>query len=431
MSNILILAEPVEGHFNPFVPIINKFVERGHNVRCLTGRMFKERVERLGAAFLPLPAQWDAGSQEVYDFFPILKSLTGLAQIKFYIKHIMYAQVPDILNALESVLKDFKADAIIGDTFMVAGTWLRELGGPPSVRLSVLPLSLPGRDIAPFGLGLPPGMSYFSKLRNNLLNVLFEKLLFKDVQQHVNELRKTVGLPPYEKYFFISAVESPDLVLHTSTPLFEYFRSEYPANFRFIGSVVLPPKDGYQQPDWWQAIEQHKDKPVILVNQGTLAKDYDDLIRPAIDALKHEELFVLAVPVKAGDLTELPKNTRTESYIPFGNLLPHVDVLVTNGGFGAVQNALVHGIPLVIAGASEDKMEVAARVEHAGAGINLRTKKPTSEAIRKAVMKVLSDPSYKQKTHQFQKDYVNYQAPALAVDYVEDLIARNQSILSI
>jgi len=57
MSKILILEESVEGHFNPFMPIISKFVERGHNARCLTGRVFKERVESLGAAILPLPAQ--------------------------------------------------------------------------------------------------------------------------------------------------------------------------------------------------------------------------------------------------------------------------------------------------------------------------------------------------------------------------------------
>jgi hypothetical protein len=188
-----------------------------------------------------------AVKRAVCDFFPTLRSLTGLAQIKFYIKHFIYAQVSDILNALESVLKDFKANAIIEVTFRMAGTWLRELGGPPSVRLSVLPLSLLGKDIAPFELGLPSGTSYFSKLRNNLLKVL---LLFKDGQPHVIELRKTVRLPPYEKYLFISAVKSPGLVLHTSSPSFEYFRSEFPANFRFIGSVVLPPKEGYQQPDW-------------------------------------------------------------------------------------------------------------------------------------------------------------------------------------
>lgn len=431
MSNILILAEPVEGHFNPFVPIIKRFVDRGHHVKCLTGRAFKDQVEHLGADFIPLPAQWDAGHHDIYEFFPALKSLTGLAQIKFYIKHIMYAQIPDILAVLDTVLIDFKADVIIGDTFMVAGTWLRELGGPPSVRLSVLPLSLPGKDIAPFGLGLPPGESFLSKLRNNLLNQLFEKLLFKDVQQHVNELRQSVGLPAYEKYLFTSAVESPDLVLHTSTPAFEYRRAAFPENFRFIGPIVLAPKNSYQPPSWWKDIEHTKNYPVILINQGTLAKDYDDLIRPALEGLKHERVIVIAVPVEDQELGDIPENAWTAAYIPFGNLLPYVDVMVTNGGFGGVQNALAHGVPLVIAGASEDKMEVAARVEHAGAGINLRTKKPTPDAIRAAVLQVLSDPAYKQNASRLQNDFAHYDAPRLAVQYVEELIANNPSVRSI
>ena len=423
MSHILILAEPVEGHFNPFVPIIKRFVERGHQVKCLTGRVFKDQIENLDAAFIALPAQWDVGNQELYEFFPALKSLTGLAQIKFYIKHIMYAQVPDMMHALEAELHGFNADVIIGDTFMVAGTWLRELGGPPSVRLSVLPLSLPGRDIAPFGLGLLPGTSFFSKLRNNLLNRLFEKVLFKDVQQHVNELRQSVGLPAYEKYLFTRAIESPDLVLHTSTPAFEYPRAAFPANLRFIGPIVLAPKEGYQPPVWWEEIVLPKNYPVILINQGTLAKDYDDLIRPALEGLRQEPVIVIAVPVENQELGEIPENVRTATYIPFGNLLPHVDVMVTNGGFGGVQNALAHGVPLVIAGASEDKMEVAARLEHVGAGINLRTKKPTPEAIRAAVLQVLSDPAYQQNASRLQKDFANYHAPVLAVQYVEELIA--------
>ena len=431
MSNILILAEPVEGHFNPFVPIIKLFVERGHHVKCLTGQVYKNQVESLGADFIPLPEQWDAGNHDVYDLFPALKSLTGLAQIKFYIKHIMYAQIPDIMAVLDAVLLDFKADVIIGDTFMVAGTWLRELGGPPSVRLSVLPLSLPGKDIAPFGLGLLPGKSFHSKLRNNLLNRLFEKVLFKDVQQHVNELRKSVGLPAYEQYLFTSAVESPDLVLHTSTPAFEYARAAFPENFRFIGPIVLAPNNSYQPPSWWKDIEHTKNHPVILINQGTLAKDYDDLIRPALEGLKHERVIVIAVPVEDQELGDIPENAWTAAYIPFGNLLPYVDVMVTNGGFGGVQNALAHGVPLVIAGASEDKMEVAARVEHAGVGIKLRTKKPTPDAIRAAVLQVLSDPGYKKNASRLQNDFANYDAPSLAVQYVEELITKNLSIRSI
>jgi UDP:flavonoid glycosyltransferase YjiC (YdhE family) len=83
----------------------------------------------------------------------------------------------------------------------------------------------------------------------------------------------------------------------------------------------------------------------------------------------------------------LPDNVRAEPRIPFDRLLPHVDVVVSNGGYGGTQMALAHGIPLVIAGATEEKMEVAARVERTGTGINLRKQrlspdKPTFRTLQ-------------------------------------------------
>jgi len=109
-----------------------------------------------------------------------------------------------------------------------------------------------------------------------------------------------------------------------------------------------------------------KDIPVVLINQGTISKDYTDLILPSIEALKAEKMMVIAVPVRKGDILNLPENVHTEWFIPFGNLQPHVNLMITNGGFGGTQNALAHGIPVVVAGATEDKMEVAARVENSG-----------------------------------------------------------------
>ena len=420
MSNIVILAEAVEGHFSPLVPIIQRLVSRGHQIVCITGRSFRERVENTGASFHALPHQWDPGDQDIYDFFPQLKQQSGLSQIKCYVKHVLYDQVPDVLSTLQDVLVKFPADVVISDTFMAAGTWITELGGPPSVNVSVLPLSLPGRDLAPFGLGLLPGTSLFSRLRNNLLNVIFEKLVFRDVQKHVNVIRNAVGLPPYERSFFIEGFEKSNLVLHMSTPTFEYPRTEFPSNFQFIGPVLLSPNDGYNEPTWWSEVES--DLPTILINQGTIAKNHDDLINPAIEALRNEKMTVVVVSVNEGEIKCLPKNTYTESYIPFGNLLPHIDTMITNGGFGGTQNALAHGIPLVIAGASEDKMEVAARVEHSGAGINLRKQRPSPEDISKAVMKILSEPSYRQKAKGLKADFAKYDAPTLAVDLVEELI---------
>ena len=49
-------------------------------------------------------------------------------------------------------------------------------------------------------------------------------------------------------------------------------------------------------------------------------------------------------------------------------LLPKTDVFLTNGGYGGVQLALRHGLPIVVTGGQEDKPEVAARVAWAGVG---------------------------------------------------------------
>jgi MGT family glycosyltransferase len=426
MSKIIVITVPVEGHFNPFVPIIARLVQNGHDVLCFAGRKFQERVEDTGSTFEPPPLKWDTSIQETYDVFPELRNKSGLAQLKLYIKLVMFDPVPDLIYKLKDQIENFQPDLIISDTFLIVGSWVTEFYNIPSVRISVLPLSLPGKNIPPFGLGLLPGKSLFSKLRNNILRWVFNKLLFNDVQKYGEEIRNRIGLPSLGKSFVKKEFENANLYLHTSIPNFEYPREEFPPKLRFIGPTITPPNINYKKPEWWSEIE--KDIPVVLINQGTVSKDYDDLIIPAIEALKNEKIVVIAVPVKEGKIMNLPENVHTELYIPFGNILPYVDLLITNGGFGGTQNALVFGIPIIIAGATEDKMEVAARLEYSGAGINLRNQKPTSKNIMKAYRKIMSDQSYKQKAEELKREYAKFDAPVLAIGMIEELIEKQANI---
>jgi UDP:flavonoid glycosyltransferase YjiC (YdhE family) len=63
------------------------------------------------------------------------------------------------------------------------------------------------------------------------------------------------------------------------------------------------------------------------------------------------------------------------------------------------------GVPLVVAGNTEDKPEVAARVEFFGAGVNLRTGVPTAGEVRRAVRTVLNDYTYRQSVGRLQAAY--------------------------
>ncbi len=100
----------------------------------------------------------------------------------------------------------------------------------------------------------------------------------------------------------------------------------------------------------------------------------------------------------------MPANTRLERFVPHDLLLPHVDVMVTNGGYGGVQQALANGVPLVVAGDSEDKPEVAARVQWSGTGINLHTGRPSQAMVARAVRRVLARDSYRRRARELQAE---------------------------
>jgi UDP:flavonoid glycosyltransferase YjiC (YdhE family) len=77
--------------------------------------------------------------------------------------------------------------------------------------------------------------------------------------------------------------------------------------------------------------------------------------------------------------------------------------MVTNGGYGGVTQALRVGVPLVVAGATEEKPEVAARVAWSGTGINLRSGRPSPRQIRSAVRTVLDSPRYRMRAEQMRQ----------------------------
>lgn len=118
---------------------------------------------------------------------------------------------------------------------------------------------------------------------------------------------------------------------------------------------------------------------------------------------------------------ELPDNAVQVEYAPYEEILPFASAMVTNGGYGGVQAALAHGVPLTVAGTTEDKPEVAARVAWVGAGINLRTATPTENEVRRAVRRLVSDEEIRAKVRLIAEDYARHDAPRRAADLIDAL----------
>ena len=432
MARFLIGTIAVAGHVNPCLPIAKKLVESGHEVWWYTGKIFQSKVEKTGAKYVPISTGLDFSAPETIPESLSKKSssLKGLAQLKFGLKHFFIDSAVVQLKDCTKILQEFPADVFLCDLCFLGASWVHQQGGPPwaVVGISVLPFS--SRDTAPFGLGIQPDVSSFGNLRNICLNWIFKRILFADVISYLDRVRESIKLKPEGKNFG-DASSSPFLYLQPTVSEFEYPRKDLPETVHFIGPLLLDRSTDFLPPAWWDDLKDNK--PVIHVTQGTIATNTDQLIRPTLEALAEENVLVVATTggeaIENIKLDRIPENARIEKFIPYYNLLPHVDIIVTNGGYGGVQMALAHGIPLVAAGKSEDKLEICARIEWSGVGINLKTNTPTPIQIKNAVKQIVVSSNYRDKAKLIQNKMKSLDAPNIAVNLLSKLAATKQPIL--
>ncbi|MCU1575291.1 MAG: glycosyl transferase [Micrococcaceae bacterium] len=419
MAAYLLCTTPIYGHFLPLLEIGHYLVSQGHDVEMITGSRFESRVEEAGLTFVPLPPECDFDDRDIDVAFPGRVGKKGLARLRFDFKAVFVDALPHQYRIVRSRLDGGTTfDGVLVDAAYtgILPILLGAAPRPPVLACGVIPLSLSSRDTAPFGLGLPPRSDAVGRLRNAVLNHLIRRVFLPGHKAAAQHLRTLTGrdMP----VFLLDGASLTDVLLQLTCPGFEYPRSDLPSNVRFVGPVLPQHAGDFAAPGWWEEVLDHR-QPIVHVTQGTIDnKDLTRLILPSISALAHEEVLVVVTtggqPLPP-DAEPLPANVRIADFLPYDLLLPHVDLVVTNGGYGGTQRCLALGLPVIVAGDREDKPEVAARVAWTGAGINLRTGTPPSKAILAAVRKVLADPAYREAARRLSAEYGRYSAlPAIA-----------------
>ncbi len=428
MARFLFASQPVVGHVLPGLPIVQKLVELGHEVVWYCGRKFQPKIEAVGARFAPFQKAYDYDDDDYNVAFPGRGQYKGLAQIRFDLQHIFGKQVGPQYHDLQHILAQFPADVIIGDPSVFAAFAVNENGGPPHAVYNITVLGLQGQDVAPFGLGLLPNGSLVGRLRNRLLAFLAANVIFKSVSDEFVHQSKAIGVTPRK---FEGVVASRYLFLQPTVPGFEYPRRDLPPEVHFIGALLPDGSTHFMTPGWWDEVINKK-HPVVLVTQGTVATNAHELIVPTLRGLANEDVLVIAAGVKdksALGLEPLPANARVETFVPFTQLMPHVDLFITNGGYGGVMTALSHGVPIIAGGVTEDKPEVSNRIAFSRVGHNLKTATPKPEQVREVVHKMLANGHFRHKAQAMQKELARYDAPTLAANLLERVARTGQPVL--
>lgn len=431
MASIIIGSIPAHGHLTPLLTVAEGFVKRGDDVRVLTGSRFAERVAATGATFVPLPAEIDYDERFLLDSFTERAKLKGVKAAAFDIEHVFARPAKAQYEALVGLLADRPADAILVDPVFLGAAFMLhhpQSARPAVVMCCIIPLCIESRDIAPFGMGLPPAR-VLNHARNAVLTAVSHRLLQRP-NRVIDELHREAlgtGMPGS----LLTWGRRADALVQFTVRSFEYPVYDAPPELHYAGPLSATGSQA-PLPDWWADLEGGR--PIIHVTQGTIANfDYDQVIAPTLRALADEDVLVVVStggrPVET--LPPLPANARAATYLPYDELLPRTSVYVTNGGYGGVQYALRYGVPIVATGGKEDKPEVGARVAWSGVGRRIRSEHPSPRALRRDILAVLKEPKYRAASRRIAADMSAAPGFGLLAGVVDRLVAtssRNEPI---
>lgn len=401
MTRVLLLSSPIFGHVSPVLTLGRGLRRRGHEVTLLSGSKYAASAAGAGLDFLPLPPEADYDDADLEAWLPRRRHRSRIAAGRYDITGMFVRPLGAQHRAVTRALAARPYDAVVADTAFLGVLPLLtgQQARPPVFGVSITPLALTSPDCAPFGSGMAPGRTAAARLRNRQIYWLLRHGPLRPLQVALDAQLAALGQPPTGVgYFDVAGLF--DRTFHLSVPGLEYPRRDLPASIVFTGPL---PADRPDLPgDVWTP--PPGDAPLVHVTQGTFANaDPGDLLVPTLRALADEPVRVVATtggrPVgQVRDLLggTLPPNVELAELVPYADLLPHTDAMVTNGGWGGVQQALTQGVPVVVAGASEEKPEVAARVAWSGAGLDLHTGRPSERRIRAAVRHVLRRPRHRE-----------------------------------
>lgn len=427
MAEVMLAVMPFSGHVAPMRAVARAFAAAGHRVRVYTGSAHADAFRADGVEAVLWVRAPDFDENDLPATFPRLRGRKGARQMMVNVEDLFVrtgaAQCADLTASFDAR----PWDVLVADGLSVGAHLAAERTGTPRVTVALVPLATPSPGAPPPGLGLQPATSVLGRLRDRALWAALSAVS-RPIQRAFHEQRALAGLPT-AVLTLQEALYSRDLVCASGVEHLEYPRPQWPGRIVWVGELTDHAGSGIPEPGWWP--ESLADpRPVVHVTQGTQNVDPTDLIRPTFTALGRQRVQ-LAVATGVRGNRELPfpapPNARVADLLPYDRLLPRIDVMVTNGGWGGVLAALHHGVPLVVAGGDLDKPEIAARVEWAGAGLNLRTGRPSARAILRAWRRVSAEANYRTVAERIGEALRVHDGPREVVEHTEALLASRSS----
>lgn len=421
---ILCASMPADGHFNPLTGVAVQLAERGHDVRWYAGPTYGAKLDRLGMKWFPYRTATEVMAGNLGDLYPERARLSGPKLISFELDKFFVSQVENHFQDIVSIMDEWPFEALLCDGALYAEQLVAESLGLPVFAVGLTTVIPDGKGPPPF-FGLRPARTPVGRVQHAIVRRMLAGAM-KAGTIHYNDILARHDIAPIRLDGF---PHEPMLrtrrVFLNGSPGLEFPGYQPLPNAEYVGPLV-PARRAMSPSNPMPDVVTDAATKVVAVSQGTVDNtDPDKLIVPTIEAFKDSEYVVVATT--AGTRTEELRrrfsqpNVVVTDFINYDDLFPHVDVFVSSGGFGSNLAAFLHGVPVVCAGKREGKNDINARIGHNGLGIDLRSERPKPAAIRKAVHRLVQDPSYAATVADLRAELLPYDPIAIIENAITTL----------
>jgi UDP:flavonoid glycosyltransferase YjiC (YdhE family) len=423
-KKILFATVPADGHFNPMIRLATHLQKAGYDVRWYAATKYEYKLNKLKIPMFRFRRELDVTISDAEKAFPKrAKIKSALGRLRFDLEEFFIKRGPVYFEDIQKIYKTFPFDLFVSDIAFTGSIFVKQILKTPVISIGVLPLIGTSKDLAPSGLGMAPPSGWIDRLHHYILRMAVKNILLRRPNRLSHRLLSEKGIDDQKVFLFDLIIQKSDYVLQSGAPGFEYKRSDLSNNIKFIGPLVH--RDPVKRTDSWFDNRLLNYEMIILITQGTIEKDPDKLLIPALEALK-DTGFLIVVTTGGSSTEELKSrynqpNIIVEDYIDFNDVMPYADVYITNGGYGGVMMSIENRLPMVVAGVHEGKNEICTRVGYFKCGIDLKTETPDAKKLRSAVFEVLGNPIYKQNIDLLHSEFKRYNPDELFENYVAGL----------
>jgi zeaxanthin glucosyltransferase len=362
VARFLFVVVPVVSHLWPAVAIGDALAASGHDVAWCGPE------SDLRPLIGPEMAIYPTGKRSYREFHEV-----GMAAVRELWDEYVIPLNRFIRGPVDRAVAEHRPDVVVADQYALAGAIAADARGVRWATLAagILELTPPASE---------PGLADW-------------------VRSKVASVRETAGLPADDR---IDLLFSPYLVIATTARALTG-TVPLPEHCVLIGAALgarrTDPSFGW---DWWDPGRRH-----VLVTAGSmsahLVPGYIARMMAALEPMATRLQVVLNTA--ADTLPEPPPHVLVAPRVPMLDLLPRLDAVFCQAGQSTVNEALAHGVPMVVAPIRLGELAVAEQVTRAGAGVAVSFAEATPAQLAAAVTAVLDEPGYRAQARRIAGEY--------------------------